>query len=96
VFRLPTALGRIAYQNKAIVYGLLLKAAAEALTVIAADPRPGPAISFSIPKMKSPENEKVVTARRAAADDFVFDPENEKVVTASPRRDRRFRFRSRK
>jgi hypothetical protein len=39
VFRLPTALGRIAYQNKAIVYGLLLKAAAETLTVIAADPK---------------------------------------------------------
>ena len=38
VFRLPTALGRVAYQNKAIVYGLLLKAAAEALTIIAADP----------------------------------------------------------
>jgi Transposase zinc-binding domain len=38
VFRLPTALGRVAYQNKTIVYGLLLKAAAEALTIIAADP----------------------------------------------------------
>jgi hypothetical protein len=37
VFRMPAALGRIAYQNKAIVYGLLLKAAAETLTVIAAD-----------------------------------------------------------
>jgi hypothetical protein len=36
---LPAALGRIAYQNKAIVYGLLLKAAAETLTVIAADPK---------------------------------------------------------
>jgi hypothetical protein len=39
VFRLPAALGRIAYQNKAIVYGLLLKAAAETLSVIAADPK---------------------------------------------------------
>jgi putative transposase/transposase-like zinc-binding protein len=39
VFKLPTALGRIAYQNKATVYGLLLKAAAETLTVIAADPK---------------------------------------------------------
>jgi len=39
VFRLPAALGRIAYQNKATVYGLLLKAAAETLTVIAADPK---------------------------------------------------------
>jgi len=32
-------LGRIAYQNKPIVYGLLLKAAAETLAVIAADPK---------------------------------------------------------
>jgi hypothetical protein len=39
VFRLPAALGRIAYQNKAIVYGLMLKSAAEALTIIAADPK---------------------------------------------------------
>ena len=39
VFKLPAALGRIAYQNKTVVYGLLLKAAAETLTVIAADPK---------------------------------------------------------
>ncbi len=39
VFTLPATLGAIAYQNKARVYGLLLKAAAEALTTIAADPR---------------------------------------------------------
>jgi hypothetical protein len=39
VFKLPAALGRIAYQNKAKVYGLLLKTAAETLTVIAADPK---------------------------------------------------------
>src|SRR3954453_4982392 len=39
VFTLPAALGGIAYQNKARVYGLLLKAAAEALTTIGADPR---------------------------------------------------------
>ena len=38
VFTLPAALGAIAYQNKARVYGLLLKAAAETLTTIAADP----------------------------------------------------------
>jgi hypothetical protein len=49
VFRLPTALGRIAYQNKAIVYGLLLKAAAEALTVIAADPKWGAARIIETP-----------------------------------------------
>jgi hypothetical protein len=39
VFTLPAALGAIAYQNKAGVYGLLLRAAAEALTTIAADPK---------------------------------------------------------
>src|SRR3954464_15382909 len=39
VFTLPAALGAIAYQNKAKAYGLLLKAAAEALTTLAADPR---------------------------------------------------------
>ena len=37
VFRLPAAIGAIAYQNKAQVYALLLKAAAETLTTIAAD-----------------------------------------------------------
>jgi len=39
VFTLPTAIGAIAYQNKAKVYGLLFKAAAETLTTIAADPK---------------------------------------------------------
>src|SRR3954464_6345415 len=39
VFTLPAGLGGIAYQNKAKVYGLLLKAAAETLTTIAADPK---------------------------------------------------------
>jgi Putative transposase/Transposase zinc-binding domain len=39
VFTLPAALGALAYQNKARVYGLLLRAAAEALTTIAADPK---------------------------------------------------------
>ncbi len=37
VFTLPAAIGAIAYQNKAKVYGLLLKAAAETLTTVAAD-----------------------------------------------------------
>jgi Putative transposase/Transposase zinc-binding domain len=37
VFTLPAALGAIAYQNKAKVYGLLFTAAAETLTTIAAD-----------------------------------------------------------
>lgn len=39
VFTLPTAIGAIAYQNKAKVYGLLFTAAAETLTTIAADPK---------------------------------------------------------
>jgi hypothetical protein len=37
VFTLPAAIGAIAYQNKARVYGLLFTAAAEALSTIAAD-----------------------------------------------------------
>jgi hypothetical protein len=39
VFTLPAALGAIAYQNKAKVYGLLFTAATETLTTIAADPK---------------------------------------------------------
>ena len=39
VFTLPAALGAIAYQNKAKVYGLLFTAAAETLATIAADPK---------------------------------------------------------
>jgi hypothetical protein len=39
VFTLPAAIGAIAYQNKAKVYGLLFKVAAETLTTIAADPK---------------------------------------------------------
>src|SRR5689334_8698697 len=39
VFTLPAGLGGIAYQNKAKVYGLLLRAAAETLATIAADPK---------------------------------------------------------
>src|SRR5712691_7268703 len=37
VFKLPTAIGAMAYQNKAKVYGLLLKVAAETLITVAAD-----------------------------------------------------------
>lgn len=37
VFTLPAKIGAIAYQNKAKVYGLLFKTAAETLTTIAAD-----------------------------------------------------------
>ena len=39
VFTMPTAIGEIAYQNKALVYDLLFKAAAEALLSIGADPK---------------------------------------------------------
>ena len=39
VFTLPAAVGAIAYQNKAKVYGLLLAAAAATLSTIAADPK---------------------------------------------------------
>src|SRR6195256_1914913 len=39
VFTLPAGIGAVAYQNKAKVYGLLFKAAAETLTTIAADPK---------------------------------------------------------
>ena len=39
VFTLPAPIGDIAYQNKAVVYDLLFKAAAETLITIAADPR---------------------------------------------------------
>jgi hypothetical protein len=39
VFTLPRPIADIAYQNKAVVYGLLLKTAAETLMTIAADPK---------------------------------------------------------
>jgi hypothetical protein len=39
VFTLPAAVGAIAFQNKAVVYAILFRAAAETLRVIAADPR---------------------------------------------------------
>jgi hypothetical protein len=39
VFTLPAPIADIAYQNKAIVYDLLLRVSAETLTTIAADPR---------------------------------------------------------
>ncbi len=39
VFTLPAAVADIAYQNKAVVYDLLLRTAAETLITIAADPR---------------------------------------------------------
>jgi len=39
VFTVPAPLGEIAFQNKAVVYAILLRAAAETLRTIAADPR---------------------------------------------------------
>lgn len=39
VFTMPSAVAEIAFQNKAIVYGILFKAAAETLRTIAADPK---------------------------------------------------------
>jgi hypothetical protein len=39
VFTLPAPVADIAYQNKAVVYGILFKAAAETLITIAADPK---------------------------------------------------------
>jgi hypothetical protein len=39
VFTLPSAIGAIAWQNKAEVYGLMFKAASETMLTIAADPR---------------------------------------------------------
>jgi hypothetical protein len=39
VFTLPTEIAPIAYQNKAVIYDLLFRAAAETLLTIAADPR---------------------------------------------------------
>ena len=39
VFTLPAAAGEIAFHNKAVVYGILFRAAAETLRTIASDPR---------------------------------------------------------
>jgi hypothetical protein len=39
VFTLPSAIGDIAYQNKAVIYDLLFKASSETLLTIAADPK---------------------------------------------------------
>jgi hypothetical protein len=39
VFTLPSAIGDIAYQNKAVIYDLLFTASAETMLTIAADPK---------------------------------------------------------
>jgi hypothetical protein len=38
VFTLPAEIADIAYQNKRVIYGLLFKASAEAMQIIAGDP----------------------------------------------------------
>jgi hypothetical protein len=43
VFTLPAPIADIAYQNKAVIYGILFKAAAETLITIAADRKAGSA-----------------------------------------------------
>ena len=49
VFTLPAPIGDIAYQNKAVIYDLLFKAAAETLLTIAADPKHlGARIGFTV------------------------------------------------
>jgi hypothetical protein len=48
VFTLPAEIAPIAYQNKAVVYDLLFRTAAETLLTIAADPRHLGAISASL------------------------------------------------
>src|SRR5256714_2636794 len=40
VFTLPAPIANLAYQNKAVIYGLLFEIAAETLLTIAADPKP--------------------------------------------------------
>jgi hypothetical protein len=42
VFTLPSAIGDIAYQNKAVIYDLLFKASSETMPTIAADPSTSP------------------------------------------------------
>ena len=49
VFTLPAAIGAIAFQNKAAVYDLLFRTAAETLITIAADPKHLGAASASSP-----------------------------------------------
>ena len=39
VFSLPAQIAEIAYQNKAVIYGLLFKASSETMLTIAADPK---------------------------------------------------------
>ena len=48
VFTLPSRIGTVAYQNKAVIYDLLFKASSQTLLTIAADPkRLGAKIGFT-------------------------------------------------
>jgi hypothetical protein len=47
VFTLLAAVGDIAYQNKAVIYDILFKAAAETLITIAADPKQGARVGIT-------------------------------------------------
>ena len=47
VFTLPAEIADIAFQNKALVYDLLLKAASETMLTIAADPNLGARIGIT-------------------------------------------------
>ena len=49
VFTLPSPIGDIAYQNKAMIYNLLFKASAETMLTIAADPSISAPASASSP-----------------------------------------------
>src|SRR5262245_62303991 len=60
VFTLPGPIAEIAYQNKAVVYDLLLKIAAETLITIAADPKNlGARIGLNavLPRLGSPNTQ---------------------------------------
>jgi hypothetical protein len=66
VFTLPSRIGNIAYQNKAVVYDLLFKAAAETMHTIAADPKHlgAPLLSSLPPLIREP----IQTVGREALD----------------------------
>jgi hypothetical protein len=52
VYTLPGKLRDIAYQNKRVVYDLLMKAAAETTLAIAADPKHFSSVSLRLPPIR--------------------------------------------
>jgi len=75
VFTLPAPIADIAWQNKAVVYGILFKAAAEALITIAAEPAdrlPRPSVRFAARSEASRCPDRV--GRRAAHLGLGADP----------------------